>query len=108
MGYIKHDGIIVTSGDRKDAEVAAGKATALGLQCTSIVESRTNGYASFLIIPDGSKEGWEASEEAEKARSLWKAWAEKDAVVKDHVFVDYAHVRFGGDDEYAAVISSLS
>lgn len=68
MGLVKHDAIVVTSGIEERAVAARKLAVSLGLECTPIAVSKANGYASFLIIPDGSKEGWEQSDLAESAR----------------------------------------
>lgn len=100
MGYIKHHAIVVTAGDKGNANTGKQKAEALGLECTTIVGSRINGYYSFLIIPDGSKEGWVDSDKGNEARSAWIAWV-KESYIKG-VWLDWALVRFGGDDSDCA------
>lgn len=97
MGYIRHDAIIATSWDDKYLRAARDKAEELGLQCSSFVESGTNGYVSFLIAPDGSKEGWPASAKGEEARAAWKTWA-NEQWTKRELYVYWAHVSYAGDE----------
>jgi hypothetical protein len=81
-------------------EPARAKAIEMGLPCSEIVHSRSNGYVSFLIAPDGSKEGWEASNAGEKQRAEWIAWSREG-----YRGIDWAHVAFGGDDPQFASLS---
>lgn len=97
MGYIRHDAIIATSWNERYLQPALLKARELGLPCSEIIPSGTNGYVSFLIAPDGSKEGWEKSYKGDDARSEWKEWANKEWT--EHGFYVYwAHVSYAGDD----------
>lgn len=57
MGYVKHDAIVVVSFDKTELEACRAKALILGLPVSETVECGTNGYASFLIAPDGSRKG---------------------------------------------------
>ena len=88
MGYFKHDAIVVIGYD-VNVDKARDKAIELNLPCSEIVKSKTNGFYSFLIAPDGSKEGWGTSNEMDEARNKWKEYASN---------LDWAHIRFGGDD----------
>jgi hypothetical protein len=94
MGYIRHDAIIVTSWDTRAVRLAREKAKELLLPVSGVVHSNTNSYMSFLIAPDGSKEGWEESTRGEAARERWKAWA-KDT---PDLWIDWVHLNYGGDD----------
>lgn len=100
MGYIAHHAIVVTSGSTERIAAARSKAIELGLEATNTVVSRTNGYVSFCITPDGSKEGWDASANAEEARAAWIEW-----VRGQHIsYISWALIRFGGDDpQYACL-----
>ena len=111
MGYIKHDCIVITGhlwfNDKPDARgaytkdktrgisVAHRKAREMGLRVTSIKESQCNGYASFLVIPDGSKEGWDASNEFNGVRAQFIEWLEDPQTEK----FDWVALRYGGDDD---------
>ena len=113
MGYIKHDGITVTGWKDEHLKRARDKAVELGLIVTELQkEPGVNGYLSFLICPDGSKEGWEDSDEHENAREAWKDWVDEESSYQglptyawDTVmFINWIHVRYGGDDEEMAFI----
>lgn len=94
MGYIRHDAIVVTGFQDKEFKSAHRKAVQLHLEVTEITESKINGYKSFLIIPDGSKEGWANSDNGDVARDAWKKWVRK----QKKLYIDFAHVSFGGDE----------
>jgi len=97
MGYIRHDAVIVTSFDKTHLTTALKKAKQLGLPVSGIVESNINHYVSFLIAPDGSKEGWAASAEGDQARDTWKAWANNERKAGE-LWLYWAHVSYAGDD----------
>lgn len=99
MGYIAHHAIIVT-GEEEAVQIAREKAISLELCCSEIVRSWYNGYTSFLIAPDGSKEGWDTSNEQQARREEWIEWLRKS----HDLYLSWALVRYGGDDpELAAV-----
>lgn len=97
MGYMRHDAIVVTSFDKKYVRKGIEKARSLGLCVTPITKEVTNGYCSFLIAPDGSKEGWDTSNQAEEARDAWKEWANNS--YKDGLYLEWVHVSFAGDED---------
>lgn len=99
MGYIRHDAIIATSGNAKHLALAWEKARTLKLPISSVVLSPMNGYGSFLIAPDGSKEGWPDSDEGEKRKGAWIRWMRE----QDETWVDWVLVRYCGDDDSAEV-----
>ena len=108
MGYVKHNVIVVVGFDN-DVGVAWQKAKDLFEEkLTDIVEGKGNGYCSFMIVPDGSKEGWETSNEwDEKREEYWKwlnayetkesEWGKKGTKIIKYLSV--VGIRFGGDDE---------
>jgi len=99
MGYIRHDAIIVTAWDEERLSRAHAKARELKLPVSEVVPSGVNGYVSFLIAPDGSKEGWQPSDDGDKNRAAWKAWARDEK----ELWVDWTHIRYGGDDDDATI-----
>lgn len=102
MGYIKHHGIAVTSCIDELIKEAHAKAKSVFKELTSeILNSETNGYKSFFIAPDGSKEGWQTSNNSNDARNAFLDWF-KDS---DN-YCDYIEVVFGGDDEHQAIVRS--
>jgi len=104
MGYIRHDAILVTHWNEDFVVESHEKAIQLGLPCSNIVESIINGYTSFLIAPDGSKEGWPDSSEGDIARNLWIEWAQEKLKEREY-FVDWVHISYGGDEpEYTKIV----
>jgi len=97
MGMITHDAIVFTFGELEPAQRLRETAIDLGLQCTNVVVSRSNGYCSFLVIPDGSKDGWETSDRCDLARAKLLAIADR---------CEWVHVRYSDDHEYVALPDS--
>ena len=105
MGYIRHDAIVVTSWKENHLAKARDKAAQLGLDVSPFFPSRINGYVTFLILPDGSKEGWKPSDAADEAREEWTAWVRGKG---DNLYVDFAHVNYGGDEPERARLVSFN
>lgn len=95
MGYMRHDAIVATSSIAEHLQAAHTKAKELGLPVSEIVEGHTNNENSFLIAPDGSKERWPESDAGDEQREAWKSWMRS----QEEMWVDWAHVNFGGDDD---------
>ncbi|MGG1442116.1 hypothetical protein ABE354_08655 [Brevibacillus laterosporus] len=71
MGTIKHNAIVVTGAEyaMDELELVHKKAQELfGTLASPIIKSHWNGYQSFFVAPDGSKEGWEESNEGDRLR----------------------------------------
>lgn len=57
-----------------------------------------NGYQSFFIPPDGSKERWDASDEGNRRRNEFIKWLKSRKVL-----VDWVEVQFGDDEGILAI-----
>ncbi len=90
MGFIRHNAIVVTYWKREDVEKAHAKAKALGMQVTEILVTTVNSYASFLIGPDGSKEGWDESNEGNRRRAVFFQEIRG-------MYIDAVEINYGGD-----------
>jgi hypothetical protein len=97
MGYFAHHAIVVSSWDEKSIKRAHKLAYRLfkGM-VTNVTDAATNGERSFLVAPDGSKEGWETSERHDELRGKFKSWMRKQK--SKRVWLDWVEVRFGGDE----------
>lgn len=103
MGYMKHNAIVVTSWDAKRMEMAHAKAVeVLGSLVSPLINGVINSQISFFVAPDGSKEGWSASNEYDEKRSLFLDW------LLTNCMVNYIEVRFGGDDDYEHILRSTA
>jgi hypothetical protein len=100
MGYIKHNAIIVTGNADYIAQVK-GIADILDLPTSPILCSQNNGYYSFFIPPDGSKEGWPDSIEYDKRRQRFKEVLKE----KIDIFVDWVEVSYGGDTDKPLIVN---
>lgn len=74
MGYIKHHAIIVIGWDDSKITAAHEAAIVEQMAVSNIVASPVNGYRSFFIAPDGSKEGWTDSDEGNARRDAFIQW----------------------------------
>jgi hypothetical protein len=103
MGYMRHHAIIVTSWDKPLLKSAYAKANELGMLVTNIVEDTVNSYGSFLVAPDGSKEGWEESLLGETRRAMLIRWLDAQRYDDDSTMIDWVEVQYG-DDEHQTLI----
>lgn len=74
MGYIVNHTISVTSSNETALRSARDFAASTGAGVSEIVTGMVNGSASFVVVPDGSKEGWEESDLGDKRREQIKLW----------------------------------
>lgn len=102
MGWIKHNAIIVTgwdaygtdySDDRRKKNITSihkSVVDTIGKEWVSELSPEyVNGYRSFCVFPDGSKEGWEASDKGDSRR---------DSVVQiltEIGYTDWVEVEYG-------------
>lgn len=98
MGSYLHHAIVVTAQAEEWLAEAVGQAEAAGLGdlMTPVLVAPLNGVASFFVGPDGSKEGWAASDAADLRRSeLLDALAGMEGI-------RWALVSYGDDHGLAA------
>lgn len=105
MGHMRHNAIIVTSWD-KDLLIEAHTVAKKNFkQITPITPEAVNGYVSFLIAPDGSKEGWDHSDRGDRARATFLRWLNSRRYDDDSITLDWIEVQFGGDEKIAEILS---
>jgi len=104
MGYIRHHAIVVTSWDSGVASVAHMKAEEIGLKVTAAVESGVNGYVSFMVCPDGSKEGWQASSDGDEKREAFKRWMLGTRYDDGSGPLNWAEVQYGDDNRETLIV----
>jgi len=102
MGYIAHHAMVITGWDDDTTERAHSFCTELGLKPGPITEVQVNLYRSFFVPPDGSKEGWETSDERDEARREFRRY------LRATRGLDWAEVRFGGDNPEWAQLEHFS
>lgn len=96
MEKILHHAIIVTSNYPDLIREAHIKACEIFKDITEITEIAQNGYSSFLVTPDGSKEGWSLSDLGNRGREIFKIWLESKCLKNGDNFLKYIEVQFKG------------
>lgn len=103
MGYHRHHAILVTGCDDAALMAAHAYASDLFLPPSShyqeplcwvspISPNAINGYRSFFVAPDGSKEGWDPSYDADDRRRKFTDWLVTRA--QHGMYLDWAEVAF--------------
>ncbi len=103
MGYIAHHALVVTGWDGNRIESVHEQAMTHAdvVPVTPVSDPAVNGYCSFAMLPDGSKEGWAYSDDGEAARSDVIGFIKSQGLSG---YVSYVLVRFGGDESELAQI----
>ncbi len=108
MGYIVHHAIIVTSGWQKDLLKAYKKANKLFKWVSPVSPEMMNGYASFFIPPDGSKEGWQDSNDGDTNRQKFLNWLDKQRYEDGSTSLDYAEIQYGDEGGNDKILQSTN
>jgi hypothetical protein len=109
---MKHNAVVVTGWNGEDVKKAHDQAIAIfknkfhgdfiikdgAALISPIISGISNQQDSFMIAPDGSKEGWSSSNMAQEARDEFQDW-----LLKSDNYCDYIEVRFGGDDDLESI-----
>lgn len=114
MGYMQHHAIVVTA---IEGYIAKAHAKALEIfnaedilgnvvaPVSPILMPAINGYSSFLIAPDGSKLGWDASDRGDRARAEYVAWLDAQAFSDQSSMFDWVEVQYGDDEGRTMIIN---
>jgi len=97
MGYIKHHAIIVIGGNIERANLAHREAVEIfgAENVTPVLGEVYNGYCSFFVGPDGSKEGWGESDAGDERRARFIEWLTEH---RRSLWMNWAEVVVGSDD----------
>ena len=100
MGYMVHHTIVVTSYESSIESVHAKAVEIFGNQVSNTVVSKVNGFRSFFIAPDGSKYGWEDSNEGDENRDKFIEWIKSQS----EFYIDWVEVQYGDDEGDTKII----
>jgi len=103
MGFVEHHAIVVTSWHEEHLKKAHSHAIFLDMCVSDIIDSKKNGYHSFLIGPDGSKSGWEDSDIGDKRREQWKQF-----VLAEKFYLEWVEANYGNDLDGGDCLSDTS
>ena len=111
MGYMKHHAIIVTGTevfplDGSFLMQAHEKAREIFTidSVTEPVPSPMNHCVSFMVAPDGSKEGWTESNLGDVARSRFIEWLKSNRYEDGGSPVKWVEVQYGDDERVTAAL----
>lgn len=103
MGYIINHTIVVEGFDEADVIAARGAASAIfaghnlhGL-VTGVYTHAVNGTMTFMVVPDGSKEGWDTSANGDAARDEFVAWLRDARGATDPKYLDWVEIAYPED-----------
>lgn len=65
---------------------------------TEITKSTVNGHRSFMVAPDGSKEGWPESDAGDRARLRFKTYARSKSYDDGSTALHWIEVFFADDE----------
>lgn len=105
MGYMRHHAIVVTSWNEEKPFKAHTKATEILRQVAPITPPAVNGYVSFLIAPDGSKEGWSESNKGDDARGEFVAWLDEQKFGDGSTSLPWVEIQLADDEEETKIVS---
>lgn len=110
MGWIKHHGIVVTSWDKAAIDRAHTQAKAMFPpdSVTNIAKAPLNGYSSFLVAPDGSKEGWADSDLGDARRVQFVRWLNEQAYEDGSSVLHWVEYEHDSDNKKARVVQFTS
>lgn len=106
MGYQRHHAIVVTSYDEVRIKAAHAEAQRLGCMVTPIIGVAVNFYHSFMIGPDGSKQGWDESDAGDARRDAFAEWLDAQAFGDGSSPYDWAEVQYGDDNLESRLVRS--
>jgi len=101
MGYQRHNAIVVTSWKEDLIELAHKQASGMFPWVSELSPEALNGYRSFFIPPDGSKEGWPESDAADKVRAAFFEWCRSQGYEDGSNSLCVVDVSFAGDGDAA-------
>ena len=105
MGTVVHKAIVVTSWSNQMLIDAHTEALKIFPSVSDIVDSSVNKYVSFLVPPDGSKNGWVESETGDMCRSDFIKYLESCRYDDGSTSLEWVEVSFSNDNREAKVLS---
>ena len=97
MGYICHHTIVVCSWGDHINEAHDKAVDLFGELVSPIINGLTNGYQSFFVAPDGSKEGWNTSDEMNDNRNEFVIYLKS-------TYCDWFEIQFGDENGHQYIV----
>jgi len=114
MGYMRHHAIIITGSDYPESKKLIKKVHRMSKDraidyigtskiVSPLIYSPINGYISFFIAPDGSKEGWQSSELGNSMRDGIIDFIDSFAYGDGSSCISYTEVFYGDEGRKSKV-----
>lgn len=105
MGYMCHHALVVSCfREMRDVHQRAQETFAIG-QVSPVCQSPVNGYVSFAVFPDGSKEGWLVSDRANQQRASFVAYLRSLAYEDGSSSYSFVEFSYGDEDGPAFILN---
>lgn len=100
MGTIIHDAVIVTTFDDngRDLDPRSAVAEEFRALIAGPIPSVANGYTTWFMGPDGSKAGWETSDDGDDAREAFIAYMQANSRYVEVLVVTYGETWDGAPE----------
>lgn len=112
MGYMRHHAILVTSWSDESIALAHSQAASLLAQAelsptmlSPILAGSVNAEHTFVVAPDGSKEGWDTSDSGDAFRTAFVAWLRSQEYEGGSSALAWAEVQYGDDEGEAFIVN---
>lgn len=106
MGVIRHHAIVVTSDVTGAIELAVNTAREIGLDVLGPSPIVTNNVNTMLVCPDGSKEGWDESDDGDRKRERFMTYLNSTNYDDGSGPLSWVIIAYGDDDASAKIIAS--
>lgn len=97
MSAITHHAIIVTSWRHELLTALVAHAINLGATVVGPGAEVTNGYKTVVVVPDGSKTGWEDDVLGNEAREAIRYWLNEQRYDDGSSPLEWVEVAYGND-----------
>lgn len=100
MGYMLYHAIIVSTRTPSPAPIreAWAAATYLGCTVTNWVSNHINDVRTFMVVPDGSKEGWPESNVGDDRRKEFVDWLKTQEYADGSSSYHWVELSYGDED----------
>jgi hypothetical protein len=104
MGTMVHHAVVVTSWSVDALLAAKDRAEALGFQVLGPSEAVMNSVRTFMVCPDGSKEGWAESDKFDLKRDEFIEYLKRTLDEDDFSPLSWVAVAYSNDYEHAGIV----
>ena len=97
MSIVVHSAILVTCAIETHLMVAYDEAKRLGLHIIGPSDPMLNGYRTFVIHSNGSKEGWSEAEEDQLMLARFEQWIKMQVFSDGSSVLEWCRITYGND-----------